>query len=1032
MSTSSRVRPAGLTAGAGYLLFAFLADLGLARLTGAVPVLIILGAGAVGTMGALVTGWWRLHGVRAIHVVPSRTREVLDAGDVCTFDIELHRDRPERTRRRPARAVHVTLVDRGTVIGCGWTHDGRARVDATFERRGVIEQLDVRLTSGGSPGLLWWRRATTVAVEPVVVAPRHVRPPRPPEQHRPTVASATTESRRGAIDGEIDGVRPWRDGDADHRVHWPTSVRTGALAVYDHHRLDDRRLVVRVPAEADGTASAADESGRARAALDDAHRQGVEVAAAVGDAAPVTLPDTAAIARWTADCLHDPAPPRPLRWYRRPLGATPAEPDTTLAPRARRWVAISSATALVMLAGALDSSPVTIAAIVGGSLLTAAMTTGGTSHRWLRTLVQVLVACFTVAAMIRAATSMTSADDLIAIISGPLPQVLMLLVVLHGFECTNRRSARASMAFAAVLAGYAAGQRIDPALPLWLAGWAACWIVTLRTISLPAPPRAVRAPGTRVRRGAGGLGGVAILAAGAALTVVVLSFVPVPDGPARLGLPSSIDTVRRAATESGYADASGNDTERSSSREDTSRTGSVGGYPGFDHELDTSMRGDLGDEVVMRVRAPEPDFWRGQTFSTFDGRTWSVLSDVGQLEQGGDIDIDPTFGDIERSPLVESEPFVQTFEIAVDHPNLLFAAYRPVRVVTEATVIARADGALRTDVTLTEGTVYTVVSERFLVTPEVLHQQGLVGDRLTAEGRRAFAPYLELSPTTSQRTIDLAAQLAEGTGSTYELIGRIDAWLGSNVRYDLEAPVPPDGVDAVDDLLFGSRRGFCEQIATSLAMMLRSQGVPARLVTGYVPGTRNRVTGAWEVRAKDAHAWVEVWFPETGWQAFDPTASVPLAGESSRPSVGGDLVRAVIDAAERHGRTVARVAGAALMAVLVVRVVWVRVGRVRHARRRGRWGLLQDRWAGLSRSRGIDDGCTNPELARRWASIDPAAGGLATRLADQLDRAAFDPAFDTLADDEAFRAAVALLDDLVELDRVRPTGRGAPRARDRA
>jgi transglutaminase-like putative cysteine protease len=69
-------------------------------------------------------------------------------------------------------------------------------------------------------------------------------------------------------------------------------------------------------------------------------------------------------------------------------------------------------------------------------------------------------------------------------------------------------------------------------------------------------------------------------------------------------------------------------------------------------------------------------------------------------------------------------------------------------------------------------------------------------------------------------------------------------------------------------------------------------------------------------RASDAHAWVEVWFPETGWQAFDPTADVPLAGETTRSSVGGDIVRSVSDTVGRllrdHGRTVAAGALAAL------------------------------------------------------------------------------------------------------------------------
>jgi hypothetical protein len=66
--------------------------------------------------------------------------------------------------------------------------------------------------------------------------------------------------------------------------------------------------------------------------------------------------------------------------------------------------------------------------------------------------------------------------------------------------------------------------------------------------------------------------------------------------------------------------------------------------------------------------------------------------------------------------------------------------------------------------------------------------------------------------------------------------------------------------------------------------MLREVGVPARLVTGFVTGDLDPITGRYQVRASDAHAWAEVWFPGVGWQGFDPTASVPLAGESAAPT----------------------------------------------------------------------------------------------------------------------------------------------------
>ncbi len=101
--------------------------------------------------------------------------------------------------------------------------------------------------------------------------------------------------------------------------------------------------------------------------------------------------------------------------------------------------------------------------------------------------------------------------------------------------------------------------------------------------------------------------------------------------------------------------------------------------------------------------------------------------------------------------------------------------------------------------------------------------------------------------------------------------------MGGRTEYSLDAPLSPAGVDVVDHFLFDSRLGWCEQVASSLVVMARANGIPARLVTGFVPDERDRVTGSYVVRARDAHSWTEVWFPEVGWVAFDPTADVPLA-----------------------------------------------------------------------------------------------------------------------------------------------------------
>jgi hypothetical protein len=115
---------------------------------------------------------------------------------------------------------------------------------------------------------------------------------------------------------------------------------------------------------------------------------------------------------------------------------------------------------------------------------------------------------------------------------------------------------------------------------------------------------------------------------------------------------------------------------------------------------------------------------------------------------------------------------------------------------------------------------------------------------------------------------------------TYDKVQAIERWMSDHVTYTTDIPPLPAGADAVDSFLFGSRRGYCEQISTATVVMLRTLGIAARETVGYVPGAYNPITDLYDVQAKDAHAWVQVWFPGYGWQNFDPTAVVPLANPS--------------------------------------------------------------------------------------------------------------------------------------------------------
>ena len=105
----------------------------------------------------------------------------------------------------------------------------------------------------------------------------------------------------------------------------------------------------------------------------------------------------------------------------------------------------------------------------------------------------------------------------------------------------------------------------------------------------------------------------------------------------------------------------------------------------------------------------------------------------------------------------------------------------------------------------------------------------------------------------------------------------IERHLRSDYGYTLELP-DREVADPLANFLFARRKGHCEYFASSMAVMLRSLGIPARLATGFQSGVYNPVSDLWLVRASDAHSWVEAWIPGYGWTTFDPTPADPNAG----------------------------------------------------------------------------------------------------------------------------------------------------------
>jgi hypothetical protein len=213
----------------------------------------------------------------------------------------------------------------------------------------------------------------------------------------------------------------------------------------------------------------------------------------------------------------------------------------------------------------------------------------------------------------------------------------------------------------------------------------------------------------------------------------------------------------------------------------------------------------------------------------------------------------------------------QTFYIEAEQASVVFAAGQPDTVWFEGGLSIDDLGGYRTESTLTPGAVYSVVSSRGAASPDALR------DNPPEEVRADMQRYLQLPDALPGRVSDLARRITRAADNDYDRVKAIEAYMRNKYEYSIDSPVPPDGQDAVDHFLFETDVGFCEQFASATAVMLRSLGIPARVVAGYTPGYRNPFTGYYEVRSSDAHSWVEVWFGRLGWYEFDPTFDVPPA-----------------------------------------------------------------------------------------------------------------------------------------------------------
>jgi protein-glutamine gamma-glutamyltransferase len=297
--------------------------------------------------------------------------------------------------------------------------------------------------------------------------------------------------------------------------------------------------------------------------------------------------------------------------------------------------------------------------------------------------------------------------------------------------------------------------------------------------------------------------------------------------------------------------------------------------PGFSNQVNL---GDIGEiktssRPMMHIRidsaqAVGPMKWRGAALSDFDGKRWSnpnrklemipvenehvVLAPPGLLPLGRRINYH-----------VELE--------ALENDTLFFAGTPEILDLRARALYRSNTSSFRLGHAVPQGFRYDVFS--LLDSPPERAPVLYPPPVLPLAAREL---YLQL-PRLDGRIAELARSFATGATGDLARARAIERHLRSDYAYTLELP-DREVADPLANFLFARRKGHCEYFASSMAVMLRSLGIPARMATGFQSGVYNPISDLWLVRASDAHSWVEAWIPGYGWTTFDPTPADPNAG----------------------------------------------------------------------------------------------------------------------------------------------------------
>src|SRR6201997_1947236 len=303
---------------------------------------------------------------------------------------------------------------------------------------------------------------------------------------------------------------------------------------------------------------------------------------------------------------------------------------------------------------------------------------------------------------------------------------------------------------------------------------------------------------------------------------------------------------------------------------------------GFSDQVELGQIGEIkkSSAVVLRVETGSPVNypalrWRGNALANFDGRRWTSAEHAAETLQANS---DGWIALREKPKPGESRGEILQFTVLQEPmaSDALFATGTMLAIRGSFTgeaggISHRRNYLYRDSAGSLVNQFHNFVSVRYTGIAQLpALNRAQLESASTDYPATITDSYLQLPPDVDPRIPELARSATQRASTPYDKAAALETFLKTKYNYTLDLTGNP-GKDPLAHFLFETRAGHCEYFASSMTVMLRTLGIPAREVNGFLPGEYNELGGDYIVRASDAHSWVEAYFPGSGWIAFDPT-----------------------------------------------------------------------------------------------------------------------------------------------------------------